>query len=206
MQCWWESKTGTTTWEKFGWFLVKVNMYLSYGQIMPPLSTYLREIKTCLQKDLCENVDSNLIVNSANLKTTQLFPWSSSQEHFLLWKKLREFWQRNEVDHPRSHEEKAWPKEQMTHVLTLQTCTKDHPLTWFWITHLGHLAFPLSGQGKPREMEPFFFCVGSCPAPGVLEWELIVCLSQVCIQWCHMGNMKPAWWENLHHRHWQMLH
>lgn len=74
----------------------------------------------------------------------------------------------------------------MMHILTLQTCTKDQLRTWFWISHLGHLAFPLSDRGKPREMESLFSCFGSCPLPGVLEWELTVCLSQFCIQWCHM--------------------
>lgn len=53
---------------------------------------------------------------------------------------------------------------------------------------------------KPREMRLHFSRLSCCPVCDMLEWKLSVCLSEFCIQCCHVGTVKPAWWQNLHHR------
>lgn len=51
---------------------LKVNIYVSYDLILL-LGIYPREIKTCPQKDMNNNVQSIFIHNNQKLKTTQMF-------------------------------------------------------------------------------------------------------------------------------------
>ena len=53
LHCWWECKLVQPLWRTVWWFLKKLKIELPCDLAIPPLATYLKEMKSLSQRDIC---------------------------------------------------------------------------------------------------------------------------------------------------------
>ena len=71
IHCWWEGKMVQLLWKTVRQFFTKLKILLPDNPAVVFLGIYLKELKTCLHKNLHMNVYSSFIHNCQNLEATQ---------------------------------------------------------------------------------------------------------------------------------------